>query len=262
MVRPREIPPEAHGEMSAYRCNRFAEYCQIMYAAAPDHGPRFMLLPPPIHYTLRLCAVATTAVAFPARSETHEVQGWLTEAFTFKADKSTTVTIDLNQRARRQGSDDEQFLQRVTVEHGIAPGLRIGSGMLYAFSDTERELRPHQQITYTKGIFETRTRLEQRFFEGAPRTGWRLRQRMQLLVPIDTGKRWNVVAAGEVMFHLNRARDNDTKGFAVLRNEIGLRHKVSKHLDVQLSYMRQQSIRENRADQIVHLPWLRFNFFL
>lgn len=215
-----------------------------------------------LHHVLRLFAAASATIAVPAQSETQEAQGWLTEAFTFRADQSTTVTIDLNQRARPEGSDDEQFLHRVTIEHRIAPGLRIGGGMLYAFSDTERELRPHQQITYGSGIFETRTRLEQRLFEHAPRTGWRLRQRAQLLIPLNDAKRWSAVVAGEVMFHLNRARDNETKGFAVLRNEIGLRHKVSKHLDVQLSYMRQQSIRENRADQVLHLPWLRFNFFL
>ncbi|MET0250321.1 MAG: DUF2490 domain-containing protein [Sphingobium sp.] len=197
-----------------------------------------------------------------ARCETQEAQGWLTEAFTFRADKNTTVTIDVNQRARPEGSDDEQFLYRVTIEHRIAPGLRIGGGMLYAFSDTERELRPHQQITYGHGIFETRTRLEQRFFEHAPRTGWRLRQRAQLLIPIDAAKRWSAVVAGEVMFHLNRARDNDTRGLAVLRSEIGVRHKVSKNLDVQLTYLRHQGIRESRADQIVHTPWLRLNFFL
>lgn len=221
-----------------------------------------MLPPLPLRHALRFLAVVSAMMATHARSETQEAQGWLTEALTFKADGSTTVTIDLNQRARPQGSDDEQFLHRVTIEHRIAPGLRVGGGMLYAFSDTERELRPHQQITYAKGIFETRTRLEQRFFEHAPRTGWRLRQRAQLLIAIDDAKRWNAVVAGEVMFHLNRARDNDSRGLAVLRSEVGVRHKVSRHLDVQLTYLRQQGIREDRADQVVHTPWLRLNFFL
>ena len=94
----------------------------------------------------------------------------------------------------------------------------------------------------------------------ADRASWRLRQRVQASVPLDAAKRWTLIAATELMFHLNRARPNDKLGLAVMRNQIGLRHPIARALDAQLLYMRQQSFRDGRPDAVAHIPWLTLSW--
>ncbi len=192
----------------------------------------------------------------PARAATEESQAWLSESVAIAAGKADTVTLDMSQRFRRNRSDGEQGLFRVALDHRAAQGVLIGGGIAYLEGKREEEMRLFQQVTLSKGIWQARTRLEQRFFDTADRASWRLRQRVQASVPVDRDRRWAVVGAMEVFFHLNRARPSDKSGLAVMRHQIGLRHALSKAMDVQLLYMRQQSFRDHRPDAVTHVPWL------
>lgn len=205
-------------------------------------------------------ALAAMTAALPATAATSENQAWLTESLIIKASDADTVTIDASQRFRRHASNDEQQTARILLDHRIAKGVQVGGGMAYFHSEPEQELRLFQQVTLTKGIWLGRTRLEQRFFDTADRASWRLRQRVQASLPLDTAKKWTLVAATELMFHLNRARPSDKTGLAVMRHQIGLRHPLTKALDAQLLYMRQQTFRDHRPDAVAHVPWLTLSW--
>lgn len=196
----------------------------------------------------------------PALAADDESQAWLSESVTMEVDRSTLVTLDSNQRARPAGSDGDQYQLRLSVDRQIAPSVRIGGGMLYGFSDTEREMRLHQQLTVTQGVLSSRTRIEQRFFEDAARAGWRLRQRVQAELPLDRDRDWSLILNGELFFHLNRPRPKDEAGLAMLRNQIGLRRRINDRLAIQLTYLRQQSLRAHRPDSVAHVPWLALNW--
>jgi hypothetical protein len=199
-------------------------------------------------------------IAPPARAA-EDTQLWVSEALTFKADDNDSVTLDFSQRARSDGgSGGEQALNRVTWDHRVAPGVQIGGGFAYLKSEVDQEMRFHQQLTVSQGIFQSRTRLEQRFFDNADEPGWRLRERVQATVPLDADKRWALVGATELFFHLNRAKPSDRTGLAVMRLQGGLRHSLSKSVDVQLLYMRQQTFRDNEPDSFNHVPWLSLNW--
>ncbi|SCW82094.1 Protein of unknown function [Sphingobium faniae] len=194
--------------------------------------------------------------ASPAVAATEESQAWITESLTIRASDTDMVTLDMSQRFRRARSDDEQALFRVGMDHRVARGVLVGGGIAYAEGKKEEEMRLFQQVTLSEGIWLARTRLEQRFFDNADRASWRLRQRAQASVPVDRERRWAVVGAVELFFHLNRARASDKSGLASMRHQVGLRHAVSKAMDVQLLYMRQQNFRDHRPDAVAHMPWL------
>lgn len=202
-------------------------------------------------------ALAALAAFLPisATAADSETQGWLTESLIIKASDADTVSIDTSQRFRRDSSNGDQQTVRLLIDHRIAKGVQIGGGIAYFHSGPEQEMRLFQQATLTKGMWLARTRIEQRFFDTASEASWRLRQRVQATLPLDSANKWALVGAVEVMFHLNRARPSDKTGLAVLRNQIGVRHALSKAVDLQLLYMRQQSFRDNRPDAVAHIPW-------
>ncbi|EQA98994.1 DUF2490 domain-containing protein [Sphingobium baderi] len=192
----------------------------------------------------------------PALAAREENQAWITESVAIRASETDIVTLDMSQRFRRAESDDEQALFRLALDHRVARGVLVGGGIAYVEGKAEEEMRLFQQVTLNQGIWLARTRLEQRLFDTADRASWRLRQRVQASVPVDRDKRWALVGAMEVFFHLNRARPSDKSGLAAMRHQIGLRHAVGKAMDVQLLYMRQQNFRDHRPDAVAHVPWL------
>lgn len=199
-------------------------------------------------------------LASPALAATSETQGWITESANIKASDADTVSLDISQRFRQASSNGDQQTARILLDHRIAQGVQIGGGFAYFRSEPEQEMRLFQQMTLTKGIWLARTRIEQRFFNTADRASWRLRQRVQAAIPLDGTKQWTLIAATELMFQLNRAKPSDKMGLAVMRNQIGLRHPISKTIDAQLLYMRQQNFRDGRPDAVAHIPWLTLSW--
>ncbi|MBA4753942.1 MAG: DUF2490 domain-containing protein [Sphingobium sp.] len=215
------------------------------------------------HLPLSLLAGVLPVIAMlsPALAATQESQMWITEMATVHASKDDLVTIDASQRARSDtGSGGEQFLARIALDHRISPAVQVGGAIAYLKSEVDQELRFHQQVTLSKGIWQARTRMEERFFDNVDTASWRLRQRLQASVPLDPAKQWTMIAVTEFFFHLNRARPSDRTGLAVMRQQIGLRHPIGKNLDAQLLYMRQQTFREARPDVVAHIPWLTLSW--
>ncbi|NWK94766.1 DUF2490 domain-containing protein [Sphingobium lactosutens] len=205
-------------------------------------------------------AMGGTSAAWAA---TEESQAWMTEHVTIRADQDNLVSIDSSQRARSDGrSGGEQFLARIGIDHRMTPAVQLGGGVAYLNSEVDQEMRLYQQLTLTRGLWLSRTRVEQRFFDNASEASWRLRQRVQASVPVDRAKQWTLIAAGEFFFHLNRARPGDRTGLAMMRHQIGIRHPIARAVDAQLLYMRQQNFREGRPDVVSHIPWLTLSWRL
>ena len=208
------------------------------------------------HLPLSLLAGVLPVIAMlsPALAATQESQMWITEMATIHASKDDLVTIDASQRARSDtGSGGEQFLARIALDHRISPAVQVGGAIAYLKSEVDQELRFHQQVTLSKGIWQARTRMEERFFDNVDTA-------LQASVPLDRAKQWTMIAVTEFFFHLNRARPSDRTGLAVMRQQIGLRHPIGKNLDAQLLYMRQQTFREARPDVVAHIPWLTLSW--
>lgn len=209
-----------------------------------------------------LAAFARTITGNIANATDQETQGWLTENVSVRADSATTVSVDFNQRARSARAGGDQYLDRVAIDHSIAKGVSIGGGITYQYNDREKEIRIHEQITLTKGIVSARTRLEQRMFDTRPDVVWRVAERLQIARPLDRAKSWTLIANTDLFFLLNRQKPSDTIGFNQFRTQIGFRRQLTRHLFVQATYLRQQSIRHGRPDAVVNAPWLIFGWRL
>jgi hypothetical protein len=105
---------------------------------------------------------------------------------------------------------------------------------------------------FTPGRFELRTRLEQRFFDGADRMELRLRQRVTYNQPIAEGWR---ASAGVEWLGLVQSRDAD-EGTSTeqWRFQTSVVHRAAKNLDVGAIYWLVSFPRGERPERVSHIP--------
>jgi hypothetical protein len=132
-----------------------------------------------------------------ARAANEDVQLWQIAVVTGDIAQDTALTIDASQRWREPARGGDQQTFRFSIDQRVAEGVRIGGGAAVFEAGGTTEIRPHQQVTIVRGRFELRTRLEQRFFDGADRVELRLRQRIQYTQPLGDG--WRANLGGEVL---------------------------------------------------------------
>lgn len=127
------------------------------------------------------------------------------------------------------------------------------------------EHRVWQQITWSKNLDPAtlgfRSRLEQRFLETGPDTGWRFRQLVSLRRPIECAPRLSLVAWDEVFIHLNDTNWGANGGFDQNRVFLGFGLKCdpeSPHR-IEVGYLNQYVNRSTGSDLSNHL--LSINFY-
>jgi len=194
-------------------------------------------------------------LAFPCsvQAARDEGQTWLSTGVVAQIDDNDRVSIEMNYRLR-PGND--QLLQRLTIDHRVADGVHLGGGFAFATSRPQKEMRFHQQLVVDLGVLQSRTRLEQRYIDSAARPAWRLRERIQLDIPLERERNWLLVTSAEFFFELHRPSAVKDSELVTTRQLIGLRHVLTPRLGIQLSYMRQHSFPDDRPDEVVHVPWL------
>jgi len=90
---------------------------------------------------------------------------------------------------------------------------------------------------------DSRTRLEQRTFEEREDTSWRLRQFVQLRVPVSDKNK--LVAYTEPFVDLNET-GVQRGGLAIWRNFVGLSVPLAKNIEVVPGYLNQHVFRDGR----------------
>jgi hypothetical protein len=194
-----------------------------------------------------------------AAAQEQDTQFWLNAAATGDLDEATTLTLDGSLRWREEQRGGEQQTLRVTVLREIADGVRIGGGGgLFETQGGSTELRPHQEIDLAFGDFSARTRLEERFFDGADRMELRFRQRVGYAERL--GGTWKLSAEGEYL-HLLQTR---MRGSASPRNEWRARAilsaRASETLTLGVGYLGIFTPREGARDRITHVPQAHINW--
>jgi hypothetical protein len=198
--------------------------------------------------------VLLLATAGPGIAHRTDTQFWFGESVSAVLDPATTLGVDTSQRLRETRIGADQYLSRIVLDRRVAKGVEIGAGFTWQGTGAVNEYRPHAQLTLSRGVFALRTRLEQRIIDGVDRTGWRLRERLQLAMPLDRGKRWTAVASGEGFFQLNATSAARQTGLAMIRTQIGLRRLIGDKLTLALVYQRQQQIVAGGEDVVNHAP--------
>src|SRR5690606_23410601 len=142
-------------------------------------------------------AIATLAIATPALAAEEDTQFW--GFFEVEAPIGPNARAGLEVSPRFSDGPDSMET-RLLVEFDVADGVELGGGLVHGAFPGANELRPFQQAELKAGPFQSRTRLEQRFFDGADRTEWRVRQRLLVSHPIAPD--WDISGDVELFYVL------------------------------------------------------------
>jgi hypothetical protein len=181
------------------------------------------------------------------------------------------VVTWLEAQPRWAGSADNLLL-RPAIGVQVSPSAQLLAG--YMLADTylanaprRREHRTWQQAllrvagTPGKAVLMSRTRLEQRFFEGFADDGWRLRQflRGQLWLGDNSDNRaLSVIGVSEAFVSFDSTSWGQRAGLEQWRNFVGLGVPLDDRLTLEAGYLNQRLIRPG-ADRSNHV--LNINLF-
>jgi hypothetical protein len=199
--------------------------------------------------------IAALAAAWqPSKAQAAEEDTQLWQVLSVMGDlgEDTRLTIDATQRWRETARGDDQQTFRITIEQEITKGVRIGGGGAVFEAGGDTEIRPHQQMTILAGRLEARTRLEQRFFDGADRMELRLRQRFTYHQPIGPG--WRASVGGEWLGLLQSRNDDEGAATEQWRAQAGVAYKINDRLELGANYWLLKFPRGERRDRYSHVP--------
>lgn len=161
----------------------------------------------------------------------------------------------VSQRFREQG---DQLQIGAQADLAVAPWLTLGAGMLRSVNEGRDEWRTHQQVSLIAGSFQLRTRLEERFYDGAPRAQLRLRERVQVTIPLV--RRQKLTFSGELHYIARPERTEDTARVDQWRLLAMYTRPLAPRLDVGLGYMMIIAPREGAPDRMSHSPQLTLGY--
>ncbi|MXO72585.1 DUF2490 domain-containing protein [Alteraurantiacibacter buctensis] len=205
------------------------------------------------HFPSALAALASLLMLpAPARAAAEDTQVWLFLNGVVPMAEDVTATLELSPRLR-EGAD--QVLARGSVDWQVAQGVQLGGGASWVEQAGGHEFRPHQQLQFSHGPLQLRSRVEERFFAGADRAQIRLRQRVQLTVPLAQGL--NGVANGELLYIARAESRTGSVRVDSWRATAGANYRLSPRAEIGLAYLAIYSPRAGARDRLSHVPQIR-----
>lgn len=199
-----------------------------------------------------MAALGVLACPVPALATQDDGQFWLYLVASMPLDEETNATLELSPR-RRENAD--QVLVRGSVDVRVAPRLDLGGGVALVEYAGGHEFRLHQQVQWSDGPLQLRTRVEQRFLAGADRAQWRLRQRVQVTVPVAERLRGTVNA--ELLYIAmteNRAASARVDSWRV---SAMASYRLTHRAELAAGYLAIYSPRPGPGDRLSHVPQIR-----
>ncbi|AOL22766.1 outer membrane beta barrel superfamily protein, DUF2490 [Erythrobacter litoralis] len=215
-------------------------------------------LPPAI----ALCAA--TLAASPAAATEDDFNIWTGQFIVIDVDEDGDWFVRGEAQERFTNDADRlgQLLLRMLVGYRLNEDVSIGGGYAYILTDPVGPVEVNEHRYYQElnmrlidrdGItLDSRTRLEQRTFEEGEGTSWRLRNFVQLRVPISENTKF--VAYTEPFIELNDT-DFQRGGLSIWRNFAGVSIPLAKGIEVVPGYLNQTVFREgeNRMDHVANV---------
>lgn len=203
--------------------------------------------------------LAMVGVSAPAQASEEDFNLWLGQFATINASEKVYFRLEAQERFTNDADRLGQLLLRSLVGYRLNDNVNVGAGYAFIYTDPvgPAELNEHRlyqelnvRLLRTAGgvTLDSRTRLEQRFFEERSDTGWRLRQFVQLRAPISQHNR--IVAYSEPFFDLNQT-SVQRGGLSIWRNFAGVSVPLAKGIEVVPGYLNQYVVRDG-PDRIDH----------
>lgn len=210
-----------------------------------------------------MAALFAASVASPAQATEDDFNVWLGQFATINATDKAYVRIEAQERFTNDADRLGQLLLRSLVGYRIDKEVNIGAGYAYVRTDPvgPAQLNEHRfyqelnvRLLSTEGgvTLDSRTRLEQRTFEEREDTSWRLRNFVQLRVPVTQNNK--IVAYTEPFLDLNET-GVQRGGLSIWRNFVGLSIPLAKNIEVVPGYLNQHVFREgeDRSDHTLNI---------
>ena len=202
-----------------------------------------------------LAAPALLALsAAPAAAAEDDGNVWLGQFATINATDKVYVRLEAQERFTNDAERLGQLLLRSLVGYRVTKDVNIGAGYAFVLTDPVGpvELNEHRffqelnvRLLSTEGgvTLDSRTRLEQRTFEEREDTQWRLRQFVQLRVPVSGNNK--IVAYTEPFIDLDEG-SVQRGGLSIWRNFVGVSVPLAKGIEVVPGYLNQHVFRDGR----------------
>lgn len=210
-----------------------------------------------------MAALFAASVASPAQATEDDFNVWLGQFATINATDKAYVRIEAQERFTNDADRLGQLLLRSLVGYRIDKDVNVGAGYAYVRTDPvgPAQLNEHRfyqelnvRLLSTEGgvTLDSRTRLEQRTFEEREDTSWRLRNFVQLRVPVTQNNK--IVAYTEPFLDLNET-GVQRGGLSIWRNFVGLSIPLAKNIEVVPGYLNQHVFREgeDRSDHTLNI---------
>ncbi|RUR12633.1 DUF2490 domain-containing protein [Legionella sp. km772] len=196
-------------------------------------------------------------------AEINDVQTWwnLTAIGSFYQGKTKSPVKYWLEGQQRLGDDSSRSTQRMLrpgVGYAIneTTSLWMGSAWIYTGIPLTRapfsERRLWQQVLWVKKYpqlnLTSRTRLEQRFLEGNPKTAWRLREMVKMVSPFIYKPQFSIVGSDEVFWHHNNFIGQRNQGFDQNRFFLGMAYKINSTITTEIGYLNQFIHRRGAAN--------------
>ncbi|MEM7664757.1 MAG: DUF2490 domain-containing protein [Pseudomonadota bacterium] len=213
--------------------------------------------------SLLTSALCAAALASPAAASEEDFNIWTGQFIVVDVDDDFFVRGEAQERFTDDADRLGQLLLRSLVGYRINEDVSIGGGYAYILTDPVgpveiNEHRIYQELNVrlidTSGgvTLDSRTRLEQRFFEEDGETAWRFRNFVQLRVPISKNNQF--VAYTEPFIELNET-PIQRGGLSIWRNFAGVSVPIADGIQVVPGYLNQYVFRdgEDRIDHIANV---------
>lgn len=221
---------------------------------------------------LSLRAVAAAAAltlvgAGSARAADEDLQAWWVVQANGALSDRVVMAMDTQARMNEDASRLGQLLIRPSIGWKLDATRTASLGYAYVRTSSlgraaTHEHRVWQQLTFRvlgdgKGPTLTgRTRLEQRWVEGADGTGWRLRQQIRFTAPLSG--RVRAVATTEPFIGLNQTEWGQRDGVQLWRSFVGVSAPLSKSVTIEPGYLHQHAFRRGE-DAVTHAASVSLN---
>lgn len=206
---------------------------------------------------------AATGLACPAAASEDSFELRFNQSAEFAVGEDTSVQVEGVQWFRDAANGPDTYFARLWVYQSLGDGVTVGGAVEHRINNgASDETRLIQHVALRQGVVRGRLRVEQRFVEGADRTGWRLRPRIGVAVPLDSERRWSFGAHVEPFITLRSTGLGGQEGLTGLRTQMSVSHDVSDQVTLSLGVQRQQDFRRGRTDTVAYAPMIGLEWSL
>lgn len=202
-----------------------------------------------------LLAAATS----PAHAATaDDFQVWTSLNLGTNLSNRVVANLELSARLTEDSSRIGVAILRPMIGYKVSDALTLHIG--YAHQTTINQGAPNtdenrffQQTNWRIGkigraTLNSRTRIELRTVEGARDSGWRVRERLQLQLPLKA-KGTSLILSSEALFALNSTDWGARAGFEQMRNFIGVSLPLGKAFTLETGFQHRYQYRAGRPDR-------------